>query len=62
MIPRILHFIWFGRNRPKYVDYSISGFMKANPQFKLDFVENPSDFGWLLDDVRATRGPYSNEI
>ena len=38
MIPKILHFIWFGRHIPKYVQFSISAFQKVNSDFKIHFV------------------------
>lgn len=38
MIPKILHFIWFGRHIPKYVQFSIGAFQKVNSDFKIHFV------------------------
>lgn len=39
MIPKILHFIWFG-HKPKYVDYSISFFKEMNPTFEINFIDD----------------------
>ena len=38
MIPKILHFIWFGRHIPKYVQFSIDAFQEVNSDFKIHFV------------------------
>ena len=52
MIPKILHFIWIGDNKPNYVDFAINNFREVNPDFKINFVfekdiENPTN-----DDVK----------
>jgi mannosyltransferase OCH1-like enzyme len=38
MIPKQLFFIWFGDNKPNYVDFSISKFKEVNPDFKINFL------------------------
>ena len=38
MIPKILHFIWFGRNIPRYVQFAIDAFQEVNSNFKIHFV------------------------
>ena len=38
MIPKILHFIWFGRNVPKYVHFAINAFQAVNEDFKIHFI------------------------
>jgi mannosyltransferase OCH1-like enzyme len=38
MIPKILHFIWFGNNIPSYVYFSINTFKRINPDFSIHFI------------------------
>ena len=38
MIPKILHFIWFGRNVPRYVHFAINAFQAVNEDFKIHFI------------------------
>ena len=36
MIPKILHFIWFGDKRPDYCQFSIDNFHNVNPGFAIN--------------------------
>ena len=38
MIPKILHFIWFGNTIPKYVNFSINMFKCINPTYNIHFI------------------------
>ena len=39
MIPKILHFIWLGPNKPNYVNFAIDTFKKVNHDFEINFIE-----------------------
>lgn len=50
MIPKKIWFIWFGDNKPNYVDFAINAFREANPDFNIELIhktikdiEDPSD-------------------
>ena len=45
MIPKQLFFIWFGDNKPDYIDYSIKSFKDMNNDFNVDFIH------YTMDDV-----------
>ena len=38
MIPKQLFFIWFGDNKPDYIDYAINSFKVINPSFKTELI------------------------
>ena len=38
MIPKILHFIWLGPNKPNYVNFAIDTFKKVNHDFEINFI------------------------
>ena len=63
MIPRILHFIWFGK-RPGYVDFSINNFHEVNPDFEINFVGDGKlhDYDHLMRDIDAVGGKYKRTI
>lgn len=42
MIPKIIHFIWFGNPPPAYAEYSARMFAEMNPDFRINFVQVPT--------------------
>lgn len=63
MIPKILHFIWFGR-KPKYVDYCIDAFRKMNPSFQINLMWNLNVYAYedLMEDINTCSGKYKRAI
>ena len=45
-----MYFIWFGENKPPYVDFSISTFKKINPDFEIFFINEIN--------IRTSKNPY----
>ena len=50
MIPKILNFIWFGNNIPKYAFYSMYKFHEMNPDFRINFIHKTINQVENLDD------------
>ena len=63
MIPKILHFIWFGE-KPKYVDYCIDAFSKMNPSFQINLMWNLNVYAYedLMEDINTCSGKYKKAI
>lgn len=69
MIPKILHFIWFGPNLPSYASFSISQFKKMNPDFKINLqhwkmseISRDPVLKTLVDNIEKQDGKYQNII
>ena len=43
MIPKKIFFLWFGDNKPTYVNYAIDVFKTVNPDFKIDLIQYDID-------------------
>jgi mannosyltransferase OCH1-like enzyme len=52
MIPKQLFFIWFGDNKPNYVDFSISKFKEVNPDFNIEFIHEKDPFSSSNEDIK----------
>ena len=66
MIPKILHFIWFG-HIPPYVKYTISNFQRMNPTFRINFINDDTASSYeniymLKYNVRHCTGKYQETI
>ena len=69
MIPKILHFIWFGPNLPDYAQFSVCQFRKMNPEFKIDLqhwkmseISRDPILKTLADNIEKQDGKYQNII
>lgn len=69
MIPKILHFIWFGPNLPNYARFSICQFKKMNPDFKINLqhwkmseIDKNPTLKMLVSNIENQDGRYQNVI
>lgn len=52
MIPKILNFVWFGNNIPKYAFYAMFKFHEMNPTFRINFIHKTiQEINDLNDDI-----------
>ena len=52
MIPKQLFFIWFGENKPEYVDFSINAFKEINPNFNVELIWEKDPFKSNNNDIK----------
>ena len=53
MIPKILHFLWFGKNIPNYAWYVMNTYKKVNPDFTINFIYEENVKNAIHPDVAA---------
>lgn len=51
MIPKILHFIWFGKGVPDYAWHVINTYKKVNPDFAINFIHEKNAKNAIHPDV-----------
>jgi hypothetical protein len=52
MIPKQLFFIWFGDNKPNYVDFAIKNFKNVNPDFNIELIYEKDPFKSNNKDIK----------
>ena len=62
MIPKILHFIYIGKNKPKYVDFAVKSFQKINPNFEIRYTYEPNIDNANNPQIRQICDLYDNKI
>lgn len=54
MIPKQIFFVWFGEEKPKYVDFSINAWKKMNPFFNVELIWEHDFYNVSNKDIRET--------
>jgi mannosyltransferase OCH1-like enzyme len=52
MIPKQLFFIWFGDNKPNYVDFAVNAFKKVNSDFNIELIYEKDPFSSSNEDIK----------